>query len=203
MVSDEQRGPGLPPRVSTVLWDTFTGSAPYISILRRTLNPVFVGRFLYELTVGNLAVRAHEGGLMQSAVLGHWFKDGEIICRQGELGDCLYVVEKGQVELMHREGSREFCVRVLGEGDAWGEDGLLERDHTRSATARAIGEACVLTIEKNMFLDRMQEDPSFVLKIMRKMSHRIKELEDALVRTAEPIAAPSTVQTPPAVSRMD
>jgi flavin-dependent dehydrogenase len=200
MVSDEQRSPGLPPRMSTVLWDTFTGSAPYTSVLRRTLNPVFVGRFLYELTAGNLAVRAPEGGLMQSAVLGHWFKDGEIICRQGELGDCLYVVEKGQVELMHREGSREFCVRVLGEGDAWGEDGLLERDHTRSATARAIGEACVLTIEKGMFLDRMQEDPSFVLKIMRKMSHRIKELEDALVRTAEPIAAPSTVQTPPAVS---
>ena len=106
----------------------------------------------------------------------------------------------GQVELMRLEGSREFCVRVLGEGDAWGEDGLLERDHTRSATARAIGEACVLTIEKSMFLDRMQEDPSFVLKIMRKMSRRIKELEDALVRTAEPIAAASTVQRPPAAS---
>jgi CRP-like cAMP-binding protein len=43
----------------------------------------------------------------------------------------------------------------------------------------------------------MQEDPSLVLKIMRKMSRRIKELEDALVRTAEPVAAASTVQTPP------
>jgi flavin-dependent dehydrogenase len=200
MVSDEQRVSGLPPRMSTVLWDTFTGSAPYTSVLRRILNPVLIGRFLWELTVGDLAVTAPKGGLMQSAVLGRWFKDGEIICRQGELGDSLYVVEKGQVELMHREGSREFCVRVLGEGDAWGEDGLLERDHTRSATARAVGEACVLTIEKGMFLDRMQEDPSFVLKIMRKMSRRIKELEDALVRTAEPMPAASTVQTPPAAS---
>lgn len=59
MVSKEQRVSGLPPRLSTVLWDTFTGSAPYSSVLRRTLNPAFLGRFLWELTLGNvLATRA-------------------------------------------------------------------------------------------------------------------------------------------------
>ena len=129
---------------------------------------------------------------MESTVLGRWFKDGEIICRQGELADCLYVVERGQVELMRRQGNKEFCIRLLTEGDAWGEDGLLKRNHTRETTARAIGEVCVLTIEKRMFLDRLQEDPSFVVKIMRKMSRRIRELEDALVRTAEPLATCST-----------
>lgn len=125
---------------------------------------------------------------MHSAILGRWLKDGQIICRQGELGDCLYIIERGQVELMRRDGSAEFCLRVLEAGDIWGEDGLLERDHMRTATARAIGDVCVLTIEKRMFLDRIHEDPSFVLKIMRKMSRRIRELEDALMRTAEPLA---------------
>jgi CRP/FNR family transcriptional regulator, cyclic AMP receptor protein len=125
---------------------------------------------------------------MQSAALGRWLKDGQIICRQGELGDCLYIIEAGQVELMRRDGSTEFCLRVLEAGDIWGEGGLLERDHMRTATARAIGEVCVLTIEKRMFLDRIHEDPSFALKIMRKMSRRIRELEDALVRTAGPLA---------------
>jgi flavin-dependent dehydrogenase len=54
MVSKEQRVSGLPPRMSTVLWDMFTGSAPYGSVLLRTLNPALVGRFLWELTFGNL-----------------------------------------------------------------------------------------------------------------------------------------------------
>jgi CRP-like cAMP-binding protein len=124
---------------------------------------------------------------MQSAMLGRWFKDGQVICHQGELGDCLYIIEKGQVELMRRAGSKEFCLQVLETGDIWGEGGLLERDHLRSATARAIGEVCLLTIEQRMFLDRVHEDPSFVLKIMRKMSRRIRELEDALVHTAGPL----------------
>jgi CRP-like cAMP-binding protein len=125
---------------------------------------------------------------MQSAELGRWFKDGQVICRQGELGDCLYIIGRGQVELMRRDGSAEFCLRVLETGDIWGESGLLERGHVRTATARAIGDVCVLTIEKRMFLDRIHEDPSFALKIMRKMSHRIRELENALVRTAGPLA---------------
>jgi CRP/FNR family cyclic AMP-dependent transcriptional regulator len=125
---------------------------------------------------------------MQSGMLGRWFKDGQVICRQGELGDYLYIIEQGQVELMRRDGSAEFCLRVLEAGDIWGEDGLLERDHVRTATARAIGDVCVLTIEKRMFLDRIHEDPSYVLKIMRKMSRRIRELEGALMRTAGPLA---------------
>jgi CRP-like cAMP-binding protein len=124
---------------------------------------------------------------MQSNVLGRWFKDGQVICRQGELGDCLYIIGKGQVELMRRAGSKEFCLRVLEAGDIWGEGGLLEGDHVRGATARAIGDVCVLTLDKRMFLDRIHEDPSFVLKFMRKMSRRIRELEDALVHTAEPL----------------
>jgi len=36
-------------RMSTVLWDTFTGSAPYRDIFRRTLHPAFIVRFAVEL----------------------------------------------------------------------------------------------------------------------------------------------------------
>ncbi len=122
--------------------------------------------------------------MQQSTFVGRWYKDGEIICRQGELGDCMFVVEQGQVELMRRDASREYCLGVVQAGEFWGEGGLLERDHLRTATARAIGQVCILSIEKRMFLTRIHEDPSFVLKVMRKMSRRIHELEDALVRTA-------------------
>ncbi len=122
--------------------------------------------------------------MRQSNFVGRWYKDDEIICRQGELGDCLYVVQEGQVELMRRDGSREYCLGMVEKGEFWGEGGLLERDHLRTATARAVGNVCILSVEKRMFLTRIHEDPSFVLKVMRKMSRRIHELENALVRTA-------------------
>ena len=43
LVQHEQQGLH-PPRMSGVLWDLFTGSAPYKDILRRTLHPAFLWR---------------------------------------------------------------------------------------------------------------------------------------------------------------
>lgn len=53
MVSREQRAAGKQPRMSSVLWDTFTGSAPYTSVLSRTMHPGFIGRFAWDLFAAN------------------------------------------------------------------------------------------------------------------------------------------------------
>lgn len=47
MVVREQQGRG-PPRMSMVLWDTFTGSASYGNVFLRTLHPCFWCRLLWE-----------------------------------------------------------------------------------------------------------------------------------------------------------
>jgi flavin-dependent dehydrogenase len=44
MVREEQSLPGGSRRMSTVLWDMFTGSAPYLDIFWRTLHPAFLWR---------------------------------------------------------------------------------------------------------------------------------------------------------------
>lgn len=54
MVSKEQDRVLPHFRMSTVLWDTFTGSAPYRDILLRTLHPSFLSRFGWEIGAGLL-----------------------------------------------------------------------------------------------------------------------------------------------------
>lgn len=49
MVCKEQRMAGGQRRMSAVLWDTFTGSAPYADVLLRTFHPAFWGRLLWEM----------------------------------------------------------------------------------------------------------------------------------------------------------
>jgi hypothetical protein len=52
MVSREQARLGGDRPMSTVLWDTFTGSAPYREILKRTLHPGFLTRLVWETMAG-------------------------------------------------------------------------------------------------------------------------------------------------------
>lgn len=51
MVTDEQNMEAKSRRMSMVLWDTFTGSAPYQQIFMSTLHPAFMGRFIWDIVV--------------------------------------------------------------------------------------------------------------------------------------------------------
>lgn len=116
---------------------------------------------------------------MTTGALGKLYADGEVIVRQGEVGNCMYVIQGGQVEVLLRKGDSDVCVAVLGEGDFFGEMALFDQE-VRSATVRARGEVRLLTLEKKSFLRRIHEDPSLAFRIMEKMCHRIRELNGAL-----------------------
>ena len=68
MVRREQAHPERPQRMSEVLWDTFTGSAPYKEVFLRTLNPLFFLPFAWDIAAGFFSLKptkrslAHEGG---------------------------------------------------------------------------------------------------------------------------------------------
>jgi CRP-like cAMP-binding protein len=116
---------------------------------------------------------------MNTGALGKLLQDGEVIVRQGEVGNCMYVIQQGQVEILLKKGDADVCVAVLGEGDFFGEMALFDQE-VRSATVRARGEVRILTLEKRTFLRRIHEDPSLAFRMLEKMSRRIRKLNDSL-----------------------
>jgi hypothetical protein len=187
MTTAEQKGGGGgQTRMSGVLWDTFTGSAPYRDVFLRTLHPSFLGRLIYETGAG-LLPRKQRVGFKEDKVtlggLGKVYRPGEIIIRQGDMGDCMYVIQSGKVEVVSEKEGKETRLGELAEGDFFGEMALFEKD-VRSATVRPLGEVRVLTVDKKMFLRKIHDDPSLAFTIMQRMSKRIRELDGELTRLA-------------------
>ncbi len=118
---------------------------------------------------------------MEAGALGKTYRNGEVVVRQGESGDCMYVIQAGQAEVLQEKDGKEVRLAVLGEEDVFGEMALFERE-VRSATVRALGDLRVLTVDKKTFLRRIQEDPSLAFRILQKMSHRIRQSNTELVR---------------------
>ena len=52
LVKKEQDKPGASRRMSRVLWDTFTGSASYRNVFKRTLHPLFLSAMSWNVTLG-------------------------------------------------------------------------------------------------------------------------------------------------------
>jgi CRP-like cAMP-binding protein len=121
---------------------------------------------------------------MDTGALGKVYKDGEIIVRQGEVGDCMYVIQEGQVEVIAEESGEEIRLAVRGEGEFFGEMAIFDRD-VRSATVRAMGQVRALTVDKKNFLRRIHEDPSLAFRIVETMSRRLRELQAELTQEIE------------------
>jgi CRP/FNR family transcriptional regulator len=117
---------------------------------------------------------------MSSGELGRAYADGEVVVRQGEEGDCLYVVMEGQLDVVREEQGREIVIRTVGKDELFGEMAVFERQR-RSATVRARGPARVLTLDKKNFLRRVNEDPSLAFRIVETMSRRVRELSAQVV----------------------
>ena len=118
---------------------------------------------------------------MNGPPLGREYRDGEVICRQGDPGDSLYVVQDGRVIVRREEEGRTAIVAELTPGEIFGEMALFERE-PRSATVTARGHARVLTLDGRAFLRTVHQDPSMAFRLLQMMARRIRTLTQEVAR---------------------
>lgn len=135
---------------------------------------------------------------MTIAGLGKLYSDGEVVVRQGEAGNCMFVIQKGAAEVVRESHDGEVRVAVLKKGDIFGEMAIFQHD-VRSATVRAAGEARVLTVDKRTFLRRVQEDPALALNILQILCERIRQQNSEIIelrRKHDPVGEPDAAENP-------
>ena len=102
--------------MSAALWDTFTGSAGYRNILKRFFNPVLLFNYMISIFSSTISMKQQHHNRGDKAI-GHLYKNGEVIIKQGTLGNCLYVIQEGKVEVINEREEKEVKVAELGKTD--------------------------------------------------------------------------------------
>ncbi len=125
---------------------------------------------------------------MRSIMRKEQFNPGSMVVREGDVGDAMYILEEGTVDisktLMLRVGRHDFgqrektMARLSGEHHAFfGEMAMLEK-HGRSATVRAVTRCCLFVIEREDFERVCEENPlmgyRIVTNIARIVSSRLR-----------------------------
>jgi NADH dehydrogenase len=96
----------------------------------------------------------------ESRIRNQHFEPGDVIFRQGDLGDSVYVVEEGECQVFREQKGGQELLATLSRGAYFGEMALLS-DRTRNATIRARTAMNVLIIPKLDFNKLRQSVPSF------------------------------------------
>ena len=99
------------------------------------------------------------------------YSEGQIIFKDGELGDQMYFVVAGEVDIH----IRDKVVDTVGMGSILGEMALID-DKPRSATARAKTACKLIAIDQKRFTSLVQETPHFAIQVMRIMADRLRQM---------------------------
>ncbi len=109
---------------------------------------------------------------------GRRFSTGEVVYRQGEPAQQIYVLQEGRVRLVKRVRLVERNLVVLDAGDLFGEIALSDRDEVYPSTAVTLTESSVLCFEARTFGTMVHSHPELALRLMRQLVRRLGEAED-------------------------
>lgn len=118
---------------------------------------------------------------MENNGLGRTFDKGQNIFKQGDIGDRMYVIQSGLVEVIITQENCDHILAVLGQGEFFGEMALFNKV-VRMASVRAIVKTRVLSVDRRSLMRWIYEDPSLVYRMLMTMSQRIRELSEKVVQ---------------------
>jgi serine phosphatase RsbU (regulator of sigma subunit) len=106
-----------------------------------------------------------------------------VLFHEGDPGDRLSIVLDGQVEVLKDMGTPdERRVNLFGPGDFLGEMSLLYPDKQRSASAHTLTPVQLFEMMHSDFEALLHRQPALALFIMREMSARLRQTEQATIR---------------------
>jgi hypothetical protein len=116
-------------------------------------------------------------------------KAGDVIFREGDTTAEMYIVLDGEVEILQQWANEPRSIAVLDAGDFFGETSLLEA-LPRDVTAHARTDYRLLRIDHSTFDQIVRENPDIAVRMLRRLSQRLRKRLDADARAAEIAMAP-------------
>lgn len=108
------------------------------------------------------------------------FRRGEVLFREGDTGDRLYVMTDGKVKLGRTSpDGRENLLAILGPGQMFGELSLFDPG-PRSATATAVTDGALRTLGHDELLSWLTDRPSVAEGLLHQLAARLRRTNDVV-----------------------
>lgn len=108
---------------------------------------------------------------------------GELVVKEGEPGDHMFVIVEGEVKVMLKRGKKEIVLATLGKGNFFGEMSLFG-GNPRSATVQALTDLKLLKITREDINRLSSTNPKLLseltMGLCTELCQRISETNTSL-----------------------
>jgi diguanylate cyclase (GGDEF)-like protein len=119
-----------------------------------------------------------------------FYAQGEVIFREGDFSDAVYIVESGSVAVIKAESTdKSVILATLETSEILGEMGVL-CDMPRNATAQALEDSWLEVIPQKDFTSWIMRDSATALRVLQTLAIRLYDADSIIAKQR---AAPQEV----------
>jgi CRP-like cAMP-binding protein len=106
------------------------------------------------------------------------YQDGELIIREKDIGDSMYIIRKGAVRIEKKsQGNKTNILAELHDGECFGEMSAIDEE-VRSADVYAKGPCILLKLSKDDLIEVILECPHIGIELMKLFVKRLRSANE-------------------------
>ncbi|CAM2066984.1 Cyclic nucleotide-binding domain-containing protein [Sulfidibacter corallicola] len=105
------------------------------------------------------------------------YDPGEVIYKEDEPGNCMFVIKSGTVDLSKNANDTSETISELSKGDFFGELSILEHS-PRMETAKAKDKVSVVVIHRGTFVKMLKANMEIAIRMLQKLSTKLRLSEE-------------------------
>lgn len=117
------------------------------------------------------------------------YGNGDVILKEGERGNWVYVVESGAVELSRTMGDKKIVLEILRQGDVFGELDFITNS-MRATTCRAMGKTVLGLVDRTSLsseFDNLSENFQTIIKnLALRLEKQTNATSGSIIRRKDP-----------------
>jgi CRP/FNR family transcriptional regulator, cyclic AMP receptor protein len=106
-------------------------------------------------------------------------QEGEILFGPEEVGERLFIVKEGRIELYKTREGKDITIAIMDQGRMFGEMALTTQ-RTREIYAQAIETSLLISLNQEAVENLILEKPKVGMRLIKKLSERVRDLERRL-----------------------
>ena len=111
------------------------------------------------------------------------FTSGQQIFKYGDAGDCAYLIEEGEVEVLIVKQGKEHRIRLIGKGELFGEVSLIDYQ-PRTATIRAVERTVLVPIPRKLMEGLLEKSDPVLRHLLLVILDRFRNRNDGSALSA-------------------
>ncbi|MCB1650506.1 MAG: cyclic nucleotide-binding domain-containing protein [Alphaproteobacteria bacterium] len=116
-----------------------------------------------------------------------YYAEGDVIVREGELGECAYLIQSGAVEVFAENEDHNVPLAVLEVGQIFGETALIS-DAPRTASVRASKDCNLIIITRLDLEEKLKKSDGTIRAIVRMLMQRLSKSNNSMVQIKNDIS---------------